>query len=955
MRAKPGRGIVVYFNSIIAIFLCVQAGFGATIYVDDNAPNDPGPGDPTISDPLENGTAEHPFDAIQQAIDAAVAGDTVLVADGEYTGTGNRGINFKGKGVTVRGANGARNCVINLQQAATGILFISGETSSAVLDGLTVTGHYGHSFQYDRASIHIENSAPRISNCVFTDNRYDAIYIKVGSPTIEHCEFTDNSGGVYGDPMTGVVRDCVFYHNLGMGIYLANQSKSRIENCLLYENGTYYESWAICVYYSDAVISRCTIAKQGSLYPGASQGMGYGISIANSGSVSHSIDIDHCIIWGNKKSITYREVSENVAVSVRYSDIEGGYAGEGNIDANPGFVRMGRWDPMGTPDNFYDDDWIQGDYHLRQDSPCVSAGDPLFAGGTLEDIDGQVRVAYGRVDIGADEYVGTDFDRDGKITLTDFGAFAEQWMRQGCGVCGWADYTGDETVDLDDLAVFIPEWLRMPTPEGMPRPILYCPFDGTTQNIASPFQVTPYWKPQFVGADQARVGSGAIVLNGSGPYGFEGFPSITGGLPRAVTAWINTTSADGDLILWGSTTQFENPWNVCIAGGKLKVDMIGTSVQGSTPVNTGQWVHIAAVLPPLVYSGRAPEIRLYVNGIGEVTTASSAGVNTGSGGIAIGKFTGLMDDLRIYDRELKASDLAAITGLLFIDAGSRQIIDLRFGNRVSLNGTIINSSGTPEVQWEQISGPETVSIASPGTLSPSAEIQREGEYVFRMTVRDGEEVMKDTVAIGANRGEVGYWTFDGYLCDQAGNLSIPNGNPTFVGADQSKEGTGAIEFHGADYVLSPLFGGITGTKARTCMAWIKTTGVVAPIVYWGDKNTTGGMWEMRVSASGQLRILAGGGGAANSVTVVNTGQWVHVAAVLPEGENSTTAVQLYVNGVLETGGAVTAGAINTKAAAAFRIGTDETGKYFTGLIDDVRVYDRALTAAEITAVMNETE
>jgi hypothetical protein len=90
----------------------------------------------------------------------------------------------------------------------------------------------------------------------------------------------------------------------------------------------------------------------------------------------------------------------------------------------------------------------------------------------------------------------------------------------------------------------------------------------------------------------------------------------------------------------------------------------------------------------------------------------------------------------------------------------------------------------------------------------------------------------------------------------------------------------------------------------------------------------------------------------DSATVVNTGEWVHVAAVLPEGAGSTADVRLYVNGVRETE-AVTAGAINTKAAAAFQIGADETGKYFTGLIDDVRIYDRALTAEEIAAAMGQ--
>src|SRR5262245_39371151 len=42
-----------------------------TLYVDDDAPGDPGPDEPGVSDPMEDGTAAHPFDRIQEALDAA--------------------------------------------------------------------------------------------------------------------------------------------------------------------------------------------------------------------------------------------------------------------------------------------------------------------------------------------------------------------------------------------------------------------------------------------------------------------------------------------------------------------------------------------------------------------------------------------------------------------------------------------------------------------------------------------------------------------------------------------------------------------------------------------------------------------------------------------------------------------------------------------------------------------
>ena len=95
---------------LVALLIGVLAAAGdasaqTTWYVDDDAPSDPGAGDPTISDPNEDGSAAHPFDAIQEGINAAVNGDTVLVLDGEYTGVGNRALGFDGRLITVRSAS----------------------------------------------------------------------------------------------------------------------------------------------------------------------------------------------------------------------------------------------------------------------------------------------------------------------------------------------------------------------------------------------------------------------------------------------------------------------------------------------------------------------------------------------------------------------------------------------------------------------------------------------------------------------------------------------------------------------------------------------------------------------------------------------------------------------------------------------------------------------------------
>ena len=111
------------------------------------------------------------YPTIQDAIDAAVDDDAVIIAPGIYTGDGNRDLDFLGKAITVRSTNPEDPCVV----AATiidcngtesdphrGFYFHNNEDANSVLSGLNITGGGGSLY----GAIYCNASPPKIKNCI---------------------------------------------------------------------------------------------------------------------------------------------------------------------------------------------------------------------------------------------------------------------------------------------------------------------------------------------------------------------------------------------------------------------------------------------------------------------------------------------------------------------------------------------------------------------------------------------------------------------------------------------------------------------------------------------------------------------------------------------------------------------------------------------------------------------
>ena len=161
---------------------------------------------------------------------------------------------------------------------------------------------------------------------------------------------------------------------------------------------------------------------------------------------------------------------------------------------------------------------------------------------------------------------------------------------------------------------------------------------------------------------------------------------------------------------------------------------------------------------------------------------------------------------------------------------------------------------------------------------------------------------------------------------------------------------GALQFDGVDdYVSVTGHKGILGTSSRTCAAWIKTPGTAQNMVIlgWGGQQ-----WVFGLFGSGELTVYAGGP-YIKTTGLVNDNQWHHVAAVMTDdGSPNVSEITLYVDGILQTT-VKSPGVINTPQANDVLIGAFSAGTpagFFKGLIDDVRIYGKALSGAQIEEI-----
>ncbi len=216
----------------------------------------------------------------------------------------------------------------------------------------------------------------------------------------------------------------------------------------------------------------------------------------------------------------------------------------------------------------------------------------------------------------------------------------------------------------------------------------------------------------------------------------------------------------------------------------------------------------------------------------------------------------------------------------------------------------------------------------------------------------------NTITLGS--GLAGYWPLDGattnWLTDTTADSS-GNGNTgqlvnmsTTTSPVIGKIGQ-ALKFNGSNEVVrtSPT-GFVTATSPRSMAAWIKITtagSIMVPFVY-GSCTPNGGAFGVYIDASNILHFW-GCGDDFQTTTTLTTGVWYHIAVVTKNG----VSVTVYVNGVAVSTQTVSGGSLGSPSGTSYEevgsaaLVSGSTPFYFVGLVDDVRVYNRALSAQEV--------
>lgn len=297
----------------------------------------------------------------------------------------------------------------------------------------------------------------------------------------------------------------------------------------------------------------------------------------------------------------------------------------------------------------------------------------------------------------------------------------------------------------------------------------------------------------------------------------------------------------------------------------------------------------------------------------------------------------------------------------------------------SSSAASVVSGGNVVLSWEVTNGSSVEinnGVGVVNVLGGSTSVTVTEPTTFTLTATNSQgpvtsEVFVDVVA--GDPGLIAHWKVGETPGELAGTTLIsengPNFNGTFVGtptfdtedtAPVPGGSTASLSFDGAgSWVEVTNFTGIGGNAARTVAFWFKggqQTNINANLVGWGTGGTTN-RFDTRINTAGvgQIRTEVAGSGS-NGTTPIVDNVWHHCAVVVDPTIGTTVGdVRFYIDGVLDPLTVSGGTEINTTTTNPVLIGSSPgiAGRALTGKMDDIRIYNRALSGEEIAELITQ--
>lgn len=252
---------------------------------------------------------------------------------------------------------------------------------------------------------------------------------------------------------------------------------------------------------------------------------------------------------------------------------------------------------------------------------------------------------------------------------------------------------------------------------------------------------------------------------------------------------------------------------------------------------------------------------------------------------------------------------------------------------------------------DQPLNPEAANILTFGTRTGSLEYWQGAMRDFRLYNRKllASEVSQLSQSLG-------HWKLDetsgsiAYDSSAAGRNAVYYGSPTLgVNSSNVDELGTAIDLNGSSQYVSPGSSLLNNLGQFTIAGWVYLDDDRSGTSFFGQNDVI----EFGILyADAQLHLWTANGGELFVPNILNTGRWIHVAAV-----GDGTAISVYVNGTLVAMGGHSLASVGqtTYGTSSFPFGIGQgvfegSGQYLDGRVDDVRIYSRPLCAEEIEAL-----